>query len=120
GNNVIIHSGTVIGSDGYGFIQAQGNNHYKVPQAGNVIIEDEVEIGSNVSVDRATIGSTMIKKGSKIDNQVHIAHNTEIGERTLIVAQTGIAGSTKIGADSILAGQAGVAGHLTLGEKTIV
>jgi UDP-3-O-[3-hydroxymyristoyl] glucosamine N-acyltransferase len=120
GNKVIIHSGTVIGSDGYGFIQLAGNFHHKVPQIGNVIIEDDVEIGSNASIDRATIGSTRICQGAKIDNQVHIAHNVIIGERSLIVAQVGIAGSTKIGANVILAGQAGVAGHLEIGDETLV
>ncbi len=120
GKKVIIHSGTVIGSDGYGFVQLDNNYHYKVPQAGNVIIEDEVEIGSNVSIDKATIGSTVIGEGSKIDNLVHIAHNVNIGKRTLIVAQVGIAGSTKIGDDCILAGQAGIAGHIELGNGTLV
>jgi UDP-3-O-[3-hydroxymyristoyl] glucosamine N-acyltransferase len=120
GKKAIIHSGTVIGSDGYGFIQLENNFHYKVPQVGNVIIEDDVEIGANVSIDRGTIGSTKIGEGSKIDNQVHIAHNVEIGKRSLIVAQVGIAGSTKIGSDVIIAGQAGIAGHLRIGDKTMV
>ncbi|MFN8671426.1 MAG: UDP-3-O-(3-hydroxymyristoyl)glucosamine N-acyltransferase [Candidatus Sericytochromatia bacterium] len=120
GKNVIINANCVIGSDGYGFVQDKNNNHHKIPQIGNVIIEDDVEIGSGVCIDRAMIGSTIIKKGCKIDNMVHIAHNVKIGERTLIVAQAGIAGSTKIGNDCIIAGQAGVAGHLVLGDKTIV
>jgi len=120
GEKVIIHSGTVIGSDGYGFVQTKENRHEKVPQLGKVIIEADVEIGANVTIDRATLGATKIGKGSKIDNLVHIAHNVEIGERNLIIAQSGIAGSSKIGADSIIAGQSGIAGHLVLGEKTIV
>jgi len=120
GKKVIIHSGTVIGSDGYGFVQIENNYHYKIPQIGNVIIEDEVEIGSNVSIDRGTIESTIIGEGSKIDNLVHIAHNVEIGKRTLIIAQVGIAGSTKVGENSILAGQAGIGGHLEIGEETLV
>lgn len=120
GERVIIHSGTVIGSDGYGFIQLEGNIHYKVPQIGNVKIGNDVEIGSNVSVDRGTLGSTIIGDGTKIDNHVHIAHNVEIGKRVLIVAQVGIAGSTKIGSDSIIAGQAGISGHLELGNGCMV
>lgn len=120
GNNVNIHSNSVIGCDGYGYVQTSNNEHIKVPQIGNVIIEDDIEIGSNVSIDRATIGSTIIKKGTKIDNAVHIAHNVKIGERTLIVAQSGIAGSTEIGNDVIIAGQSGIAGHLKIGDKTII
>lgn len=120
GGNVVIHSNTVIGSDGYGYIQNEKNEHLKIPQVGNVIIEDEVEIGSNVSIDRATIGSTIIKKGTKIDNMVHIAHNVKVGERTLIIAQSGIAGSSEIGNDVIIAGQVGIGGHLTIGDKSII
>lgn len=120
GNYVNIHSNTVIGSDGYGYIQNEKNEHIKIPQIGNVIIEDNVEIGSNVSIDRATIDSTIIKKGSKLDNMVHIAHNVKIGERTLIIAQSGIAGSSEIGNDVIIAGQVGISGHLTIGDKSIV
>lgn len=120
GNKVIIHSNTVIGSDGYGFIQNSKNEHFKIPQVGNVVIEDNVEIGSNVSIDRGTIGSTIIKSGTKIDNMVHIAHNVKVGERTLIIAQSGIAGSSEIGNDVILAGQVGVGGHISIGDKSIV
>lgn len=120
GKNVIIHSGAVIGSDGYGFIQTKGNIHYKIPQIGNVVIEDDVEIGSNVSIDRGTTGSTIIKKGTKIDNMVHIAHNVKIGERTLLVAQSGIAGSSEIGSDCIIAGQAGISGHLKIGNQVMI
>ncbi len=120
GKNVIIQSNSVIGSDGYGYVQTNGNNHFKIPQVGNVILENDVEIGSNVSIDRATIGSTIIKKGTKIDNMVHIAHNVKIGERSLIIAQSGIAGSSVIGDDVIIAGQAGISGHINIGNKSIV
>ena len=119
GDRVIIHSGTVIGSDGFGYVFDQGE-HYKIPQVGGVIIEDDVEIGSNVSVDRATIGNTIIRKGSKIDNLVQIAHNVTIGEKSLIVAQAGIAGSTEIGDFVVLGGQAGVADHTTIESGTMV
>jgi UDP-3-O-[3-hydroxymyristoyl] glucosamine N-acyltransferase len=120
GKNVIIHSGTVIGSDGYGFIQTKGNVHYKIPQIGNVIIEDDVEIGANVSIDRGTTDSTIIKKGTKIDNMVHIAHNVKIGERSLLVAQSGIAGSSELGSDCVVAGQAGISGHLKIGSQVMI
>lgn len=120
GSNVIIHSGTVIGSDGYGFVQINHNEHYKIPQLGNVVIEDHVEIGSNVSIDKATLGSTIIGEGAKIDNLVHIAHNVIIGKRTLIVAQVGIAGSSKIGNDCVIAGQAGISGHLEIGNQVMI
>ncbi len=120
GNNVIIHSNTVIGSDGFGYITNEKNEHEKVPQIGNVIIEDNVELGSNVSVDRATLGSTIIKKGVKVDNLVQIAHNVVIGENSFIIAQTGIAGSTTIGKNCILAGQAGVVGHIKIGDGVVV
>ncbi|MBC7473562.1 MAG: UDP-3-O-(3-hydroxymyristoyl)glucosamine N-acyltransferase [Candidatus Sericytochromatia bacterium] len=120
GKKVIIHSGVVIGSDGYGFIQLDNNEHHKVPQIGNVIIEDNVEIGASVTIDRATIGSTIICEGTKIDNMVHIAHNVKIGKRSLIIAQTGIAGSTIIGDNVIIAGQSGVSGHLEIGNNSII
>lgn len=120
GNNVNIHSNSVIGCDGYGYIQTALNEHVKVPQIGNVIIEDDVEIGSNVTIDRATIESTIIRQGTKIDNMVHIAHNVKVGKRSLIVAQSGIAGSTEIGDDVIIAGQAGIAGHIKIGNKSII
>jgi UDP-3-O-[3-hydroxymyristoyl] glucosamine N-acyltransferase len=119
GNNVIIHSGSVIGSDGFGYVN-NNSKHYKIPQIGKVIIEDDVEIGSNVSIDRATLDETIIKKGSKIDNLVQIAHNVEIGENSILVSQCGISGSTKIGSNVILAGQVGIAGHLKIADNTIV
>jgi len=116
GQKVILHSGVVIGSDGFGFAQ-DGNILEKVPQLGNVIIEDYVEIGANTTIDRATLGQTRICKGTKIDNQVQIAHNVKIGEHAILVAQVGIAGSSKIGNKVILAGQVGVGGHLTIGNN---
>ena len=120
GKNAIIHSGTVIGSDGFGFTPDENGVYFKVPQIGNVIIEDNVEIGSNVSIDRAALGSTVIKNGAKIDNLVQIAHNVVIGENTVISGQTGISGSTKIGKNCILAGQVGLAGHIEIGDKIII
>lgn len=120
GNRVIIHSGTVIGSDGFGFNPDSNGVYQKIPQIGNVIIEDDVELGSNVSVDRAAIGSTIIKRGSKIDNLVQIAHNVTIGEDTVISAQAGISGSTKIGNHCILAGQAGLVGHIEIGDNVVI
>src|SRR5450755_2003874 len=119
GSRVRIHAGTVIGSDGYGYV-LDGGFHRKVPQIGNVIIGDDVEIGSNVSVDRGALGATVIGKGTKIDNLVQIAHNVEIGEHCLIVAQVGIAGSAKLGNYVVLAGQVGVGGHLKLGNQVTV
>jgi len=119
GNNVIIHSGTVIGSDGFGFIDIEGR-HYKIPQVGIVEIGDDVEIGANVTIDRARFGKTTIGSGTKIDNLVQIAHNVTIGNNCLIVAQAGISGSTIIGDNVILAGQAGVVGHITIGDNSIV
>ncbi len=120
GNNVIIHSGTVVGSDGFGYIADEKNTYHKVPQIGNVVLEDDVELGSNVSIDRATIGSTIIKKGTKIDNLVQIAHNVYVGENTVISGQTGIAGSTKIGKNCILAGQVGLVGHIEITDNVII
>jgi UDP-3-O-[3-hydroxymyristoyl] glucosamine N-acyltransferase len=115
GSNCIIHSNSVIGADGFGFApQSEDNNYKKIPQIGNVIIEDFVEIGAVATVDRATMGSTIIHKGVKIDNMVHIAHNVEIGENTVMAAQTGIAGSTKVGRDCMFAGQVGLAPHITV------
>jgi len=119
GDRVIIHAGTVIGSDGFGYVLEKGA-HYKIPQVGGVIIEDDVEIGSNVSIDRATIGNTVIGKGTKIDNLVQIAHNVRIGANSLIVAQTGIAGSTELGDFVVLGGQVGVADHTTIASGTMV
>jgi UDP-3-O-[3-hydroxymyristoyl] glucosamine N-acyltransferase len=120
GNNVIIHSGTVVGSDGFGYSTDEKGVYHKIPQVGNVIIENDVELGSNVSIDRAAIGSTVIKRGCKIDNLVQIAHNVVLGEDTVISAQTGISGSTKIGKHCILAGQAGLVGHIELGDNVVI
>ncbi|WP_207533547.1 UDP-3-O-(3-hydroxymyristoyl)glucosamine N-acyltransferase [Desertivirga arenae] len=118
GDRVVIHSGTVIGSDGFGFAPQADGTYTKVSQIGNVIIEDDVEIGSNTSIDCATMGSTIIKKGVKLDNLVQIAHNVEIGTNTVIAAQTGISGSTKIGEHSVIGGQVGIVGHITLAKGT--
>ncbi len=114
GDNVIVQAGSVIGSDGYGFVR-KNDEYYKIPQIGNVIIGDNVEIGANVTIDRATIGKTIIGSGTKIDNLVQIGHNVEIGENSLLVAQVGISGSTKIGENCRFAGQSGTVGHLTVG-----
>jgi len=119
GNRVTIHPGTVIGSDGYGFVP-DGGSYHKVPQIGIVQIDDDVEIGACNSIDRATFGKTWIQRGVKTDNLVHIAHNVVIGEDSIIVAQVGIAGSTSVGHHSILAGQAGISGHLTIGNHVTV
>ncbi|MDD4994177.1 MAG: UDP-3-O-(3-hydroxymyristoyl)glucosamine N-acyltransferase [Paludibacter sp.] len=119
GNNCTFHSGSVIGSDGFGFAPTEDGSYKKIPQMGNVIVEDNVEIGANSIVDRATLGSTIIRKGVKIDNLVQIAHNVEVGSNTVIAAQTGISGSTKLGKQCILAGQVGVAGHLNIADGTI-
>ncbi|MGB9499936.1 MAG: UDP-3-O-(3-hydroxymyristoyl)glucosamine N-acyltransferase [Dissulfuribacterales bacterium] len=119
GNRVIIHSGSVIGSDGFGFVP-NGERHYKIPQLGIVRIDDNVEIGACNTIDRATFGKTWIKQGVKTDNHIQIGHNVVIGENTLIVAQVGIAGSTTIGKNVILAGQAGVGGHLSIGDRVTV
>lgn len=120
GNRVIIHSGTVVGSDGFGYSPNEKGEYEKIPQIGNVIIEDDVELGSNVSIDRAALGSTIIKRGCKIDNLVQIAHNVILGEDTVVSAQTGVSGSTKIGRHCILAGQAGLVGHIELGDNVII
>jgi UDP-3-O-[3-hydroxymyristoyl] glucosamine N-acyltransferase len=119
GQRVRIHAGTVVGSDGFGYVQ-DGGVHRKVPQIGNVIIGDDVEIGANVTIDRGALGPTVIGKGTKIDNLVQIAHNVEIGEGSLIIAQVGISGSCKFGKYVILAGQAGFAGHLRIGDRVTV
>ncbi len=116
GNHVTIHAGTVIGSDGFGFAPQTDGSFQKVPQIGNVIIEDNVEIGANTTIDRATIGSTIIKKGAKLDNLIQIAHNVEVGNFTVIAAQAGISGSTKIGNGVMIGGQAGLAGHLQVAD----
>lgn len=119
GNSVVIHSGTVIGSDGFGFVNIDGK-YRRIPQTGTVIIEDEVDIGSNVTIDRARFEKTVIGRGTKIDNLVQIAHNVIIGENSIIVAQAGISGSTVLGKNVTLAGQAGLAGHLTVGDGATV
>lgn len=119
GNNCILHSGCVIGADGFGFAPTE-NGYEKIPQIGNVVLEDDVEIGANTCIDRATMGSTIVHKGAKIDNLVQIAHNDEIGSNTVIAAQTGVAGSTKIGEWCMFGGQVGVAGHITVGNKVNV
>lgn len=120
GESVIIHSSAVIGSDGFGFTREESGRRKKIPQRGNVIIEDDVEIGAGTTIDRATLGSTIIRRGVKIDNLVQIAHNCEIGEDSVVVAQTGIAGSTKIGKRSLIAAQAGIADHATIGDDVIL
>lgn len=117
GNDCIIHANSVIGSDGFGFVPNEQGELNKVPQTGNVIIEDNVDIGAGCSIDRATLGSTIIRKGVKLDNQIQIAHNVEIGKNTVIAAQTGIAGSTKVGEYCMIGGQVGISGHLTLGNN---
>ena len=117
GNHVVIHSGTIIGSDGFGFAPQEDGSYKKVPQIGNVIIEDNVEIGSCSTIDRATLGSTIIRKGVKLDNQIQVAHNVEIGQNTVIASQTGIAGSTKIGKNCMIGGQVGIVGHITIGDN---
>ena len=114
GDNVIIHSGAIIGGDGFGFVKGPEGAYKKVSQIGNVVIEDNVEIGANTTIDRATMGSTIIRKGVKLDNLIQIAHNVEIGANTVIAAQTGISGSTKIGENCIIAGQVGIVGHISI------
>lgn len=116
GNNCTFHSGCIIGSDGFGFAPLEDGTYSKIPQIGNVIIEDNVEIGANTTIDRATLGSTIIRKGVKLDNHIQVAHNVEIDENTVIAAQTGIAGSTKIGKNCMIGGQVGIAGHLFIGN----
>ncbi|MBT3244229.1 MAG: UDP-3-O-(3-hydroxymyristoyl)glucosamine N-acyltransferase [Bacteroidetes bacterium] len=118
GSKCILHSGVVIGGDGFGFAPSVGSDYAKVPQVGNVILEDQVEIGSNSTIDRATIGSTIIRKGVKLDNLIQIAHNVEIGEDTIIAAQTGVSGSTKIGRNCMIGGQVGIIGHIQIADKT--
>ena len=116
GNNVTIHAGTVVGSDGFGFAPQADGSFKKVPQIGNVIIEDNVEIGANTTIDRATIGSTLIKAGAKLDNLIQIAHNVEVGNSTVIAAQSGVSGSTKIGKNAMIGGQVGIVGHINIGD----
>ncbi|UAB83007.1 UDP-3-O-(3-hydroxymyristoyl)glucosamine N-acyltransferase [Zunongwangia sp. SCSIO 43204] len=117
GENVTLHGGSIIGADGFGFSPNEKGEYSKVPQIGNVIIEDNVDIGAGTTIDRATLGSTIIRKGVKLDNHIQIAHNVEIGENTVIAAQTGVAGSTKIGKNCIIGGQVGIVGHITIGDR---
>ncbi len=117
GDNCIIHSGAIVGSDGFGFAPQKDGTYKKVPQTGNVVIENDVEIGASTTIDRATLGSTIIRQGVKLDNQVQIAHNVEIDEYTVIAAQSGVAGSSKIGKHCMIGGQVGIAGHLKIGDR---
>ncbi len=117
GNRITIHAGTVIGSDGFGFAPQPDGSFTKVPQIGNVVVEDDVEIGANATIDRATIGSTIIKKGAKLDNLIQIAHNVEVGYSSVVAAQAGISGSTKIGNGVMIGGQAGIVGHVHIGDR---
>lgn len=116
GSNVIVHAGTVIGSDGFGFAPQADGSFKKVPQIGNVVVEDNVEIGANATIDRATIGSTIIRSGAKLDNLIQIAHNVEIGNSTVVAAQSGISGSTKVGKGVMIGGQVGIVGHINIGD----
>ena len=116
GKECNLHAGVIIGADGFGFVPNEQNNYKKVPQIGNVIIEDYVEVGAGTTIDRATLGSTIIRKGVKLDNLIQIAHNVEIGENTVIAAQTGVAGSTKIGKNCMIGGQVGIVGHLSIAD----
>lgn len=117
GANCVINSGAIIGADGFGFVPNEEGEYSKVPQTGNVILEDYVDIGAATTIDRATLGSTIIRRGVKLDNQIQIAHNVEIGENTVIAAQTGVAGSTKIGENCQIGGQVGIVGHITIGNN---
>ena len=117
GNHCVIHSSVIIGADGFGYTPNEKGEYHKVPQTGNVILEDYVDIGAATSIDRATLGSTILRRGVKLDNQIQIAHNVEIGENTVIAAQTGIAGSTKIGKNCLIGGQVGIVGHITIGDN---
>lgn len=117
GKNCVIHSGVIIGADGFGFSPNKEGEFQKVPQTGNVVLEDNVDIGAGTTIDRATLGSTVLRRGVKLDNQIQIAHNVEIGEHTVIAAQTGIAGSTKIGKRCMIGGQVGIVGHITIGDN---
>ncbi|MBA3827554.1 MAG: UDP-3-O-(3-hydroxymyristoyl)glucosamine N-acyltransferase [Taibaiella sp.] len=118
GTRVVIHSGTVVGGDGFGFAPQNDGSYKKVPQIGNVIIEDDVEIGANTTIDRATMGSTYIRKGVKLDNLIQIAHNVDIGEHTAIAAQSGVSGSTKVGKGCVIGGQVGMVGHIQIADGT--
>ena len=117
GNNCVINSGVIVGADGFGFTPDENGEYSKVPQTGNVIIEDNVDLGAGTTIDRATLGATIIRKCVKLDNQIQIAHNVEIGENTVIAAQSGVAGSTKIGKNCVIGGQVGIVGHITIGNN---
>lgn len=117
GDNCVIQSGAIIGADGFGFAPTSNGEYSKIPQTGNVIIEDNVDVGAGTTIDRATMGSTILRKGVKLDNQIQIAHNVEIGEHTVIAAQSGVAGSTKIGKNCLIGGQVGIVGHITIGDR---
>jgi UDP-3-O-[3-hydroxymyristoyl] glucosamine N-acyltransferase len=117
GNNCVIHSGAILGADGFGFAPNTNGEYSKIPQTGNVILEDNVDVGAGTTIDRATLGSTILRKGVKLDNQIQIAHNVEIGENTVIAAQTGIAGSAKIGKNCMIGGQVGIVGHIIIGNR---
>ncbi len=117
GNDCVVHSGAIIGADGFGFAPNENGEFSKVPQTGNVILEDHVDVGAGTTIDRATLGSTILRRGVKLDNQIQIAHNVEIGEHTVIAAQTGIAGSTKIGRQCMIGGQVGIVGHIVIGDR---
>jgi UDP-3-O-[3-hydroxymyristoyl] glucosamine N-acyltransferase len=116
GKNVTVHAGTVIGSDGFGFAPQADGSFKKVPQIGNVVVEDNVEIGANATIDRATIGSTLIKSGAKLDNLIQVAHNVEVGNNTVMAAQSGVSGSTKLGRNVMIGGQAGIVGHISIAD----
>lgn len=120
GDRVIIHNGVVVGADGFGYVRNEDGSHLKIPQLGTVVIEDDVEIGANSTIDRAALGATIVRRGAKIDDLVMVAHNVEIGENAILVAQVGIAGSSKIGKGAILSGQVGIADHLEIGEGAII
>jgi UDP-3-O-[3-hydroxymyristoyl] glucosamine N-acyltransferase len=120
GSRVVIHNGVVIGSDGFGYLKADDGSYIKIPQKGTVVIEDDVEIGANATIDRAALGQTIVRKGTKIDNLVMIAHNVEIGENSILTAQVGIAGSSKVGKNAVLGGQAGIADHIAVGDNVII
>ncbi len=117
GRDCVIHSGVILGADGFGFTPNEKGEFSKVPQTGNVILEDHVDVGAGTTIDRATLGSTILRRGVKLDNQIQIAHNVEIGEHTVIAAQTGIAGSTKIGKQCMIGGQVGIVGHIVIGDR---
>ncbi len=117
GKDCVVHSGAIIGADGFGFAPNENGEFSKVPQTGNVVLEDHVDVGAGTTIDRATLGSTILRRGVKLDNQIQIAHNVEIGEHTVIAAQTGIAGSTKIGRRCMIGGQVGIVGHIVIGDR---